>query len=44
MKKLNYVSPEAMYILLDEEDILTASVPYDEEENSNDQEHDAGNL
>ena len=39
MKKLNYVSPEAMYILLDEEDILTSSA-----ENDFDQEHDAEGL
>ena len=39
MKKLNYVSPEAMYILLDEEDILTTST-----ENEFDQEHDAEEL
>ena len=42
MKKFDYVSPEAIYVLLDEEDILTAS--YDEGENEDDQEHDAGNL
>ena len=41
MKKLNYVSPEAIYILLDEEDILTASLA---DENADDQEHDAGDL
>lgn len=39
MKKLNYVSPEAMYILLDEEDIFTSSA-----ENDFDQEHDAEGL
>jgi hypothetical protein len=39
MKKLDYVSPKAVYILLDEEDILTSSL-----ENEFDQEHDAGEL
>lgn len=39
MKKFDYVSPEAIYILLDAEDILTSSA-----ENEFDQEHDAGDL
>lgn len=39
MKKLNYVSPEAIYILLDEEDILTMS-----SDNEFDQDHNASDL
>ena len=42
MKKFDYVSPEAIYVLLDAEDILTAS--YDEGENDLDHEHDADGL
>lgn len=39
MKKLNYVSPKAMYILLNEEDIIRTSA-----ENADDQLHNAENV
>lgn len=39
MKKLNYVSPKAMYILLNEEDIIRTSA-----ENDDDQLHNANDV
>ena len=31
MKKIQYVNPEVEYVLLDEEDILTTSIPTEED-------------
>ena len=41
MKK-NYVSPEALYVALADEDIIRTSSTYDLSENDKDQEHNMG--